>query len=131
MMTMMILVIMKKTIPILSQIKIFNLLCQLRIMLEILIILMTLSITGYGKFEIKEHHLDHLLEPQDSLLDPPNTNPVDFFNLLFEDQMYELIACETNRYAESKMQSKFLILHKFISDHLNSTVISSMCKLIN
>ena len=65
------------------------------------------------------------------LLDPPNTKPVDFFNLLFKDQMFELIACETNRYAESKMQGKFLILYKFISDHLNSIVISSMCKLIN
>ena len=65
------------------------------------------------------------------LLDPPNTKPADFFNFLFEDQMYELIAHETNRYAESKMQGKFLILHKFISDHLNFTVISSMCKLIN
>ena len=31
------------------------------------------------------------------LLDPPDTKPVDFFNLLFEDQMYKLIACETNR----------------------------------
>ena len=31
------------------------------------------------------------------LLDPPDTKPVDFFNLLFEDQMHKLIACETNR----------------------------------
>ena len=54
---------------------------------------------------------------------PPNTKPVDFFNLLFE--------CKTNRYAESKMQGKFSILHKFISVHLKSTFISSMCKLIN
>ena len=65
------------------------------------------------------------------LLDPQNTKLVDFFNLLFEDQMYKLTACETNRYAESKMQGKFLIHHKFISVHLNSTVISSMCKPIN
>ena len=65
------------------------------------------------------------------LLDPLNTKPVDFFNLPFEDQMYKLIACETNRYAESKMQGKFLILHKFISVHLNSTIISSICKLID
>ena len=42
-------------------------------------------------------------------------DPVDFFNLLFQDQMYELTACETNRYAESKMQGKFSIPIKFIS----------------
>ena len=65
------------------------------------------------------------------LLDPANTKPVDFFNLLFEDLMYELIACETNRCAESKMQGRFSILRKFISVLLSSTFISSMCKLIN
>ena len=65
------------------------------------------------------------------LLDPLNTKPVDFFNLLFEDQMYKLIAHKTNRYAESKMQGRFSILHKFISVHVNSTFISSMYKLIN
>ena len=54
-------------------------------------------------------------------LDPLDTKPVDFFNLLFENQMYKLIACETNKYAESKMQGKFSILHKFISVHLKST----------
>ena len=74
-----------------------------------------------------------LLDPPNTkpVEDPPNTKPVDFFNLLFEDQMYELIEHETNRYAESKMQGKFSILHKFISVHLNSTFFSSMCKLIN
>ena len=64
---MMILVMMKKTIPILSQIRIFNHLCQLRITLEIL---MTWPIIGYGKFEIQEHHLHHLLEHQDSYCIP-------------------------------------------------------------
>ena len=60
--------------PILSQIRIFNCLCQLRITLEILIILMTLPITGYGKFEIQEHLLHHLLEPQDSYWIPQTLN---------------------------------------------------------
>ena len=41
---------------------------------------------------------------------PDGTKPVDFFNLLFEEQMYHLIAEETNRYANTKQQGKYFHL---------------------
>ena len=41
------------------------------------------------------------------LLDPQNTKPVDFFNLLFEDQMYELTACEKTDMQKAKCKVSF------------------------
>ena len=40
------------------------------------------------------------------LLDPLKTKPEDFFNALFDDNMYTIIAEETNKYAHRKKQTR-------------------------
>ena len=39
---------------------------------------------------------------------PDNPEAIDFFNLLFEDQMWEILTTETNRYAQSKISEEDL-----------------------
>ena len=52
--------------------------------------------------------------------DPLKTKPEDFFNALFDDTMYTIMAEETNKYAQRKKQTRkykksLLFLHlKFI-----------------
>ena len=43
---------------------------------------------------------------QQCLLDPLKTKPEDFFNALFDDKMYTIMAEETNKYAHRKKQTK-------------------------
>ena len=42
-----------------------------------------------------------------SLLDPAKNKPEDFFEALFEDRMYTIMADETNRYAHKQRNSKY------------------------
>ena len=39
------------------------------------------------------------------LLDPLKTKPEDFFNVLFDDNMYMIMAKETNKYGHRKKQT--------------------------
>ena len=46
------------------------------------------------------------------LLDPTMNKPEDFFNALFQDRMYTVMAEETNKYAQRKKQAcKYFNLH--------------------
>ena len=40
------------------------------------------------------------------LLDPLKTKPEDFFNALFDNTMYTIMAEETNKYAQGKKQTR-------------------------
>ena len=42
---------------------------------------------------------------QQCLLDPTRNNPEDFFNALFENRMYTIMANETNKYAQRRKQA--------------------------
>ena len=42
---------------------------------------------------------------QQCLLDPLKTKPEDFFNALFDDKMYMIMAEETNKYVHRKKQT--------------------------
>ena len=39
------------------------------------------------------------------LLDPTRNNPEDFFNALFENRMYTIMANETNKYVQQRKQA--------------------------
>ena len=43
-----------------------------------------------------------------SLLNPAKNKPEDFFEALFEDRMYTIMADETNRYAHKRRSSKYI-----------------------
>ena len=49
------------------------------------------------------------------LLDPLKTKPEDFFNALFDDSMYTIMAEETNKYAHRKKQTCKYKKKSFIS----------------
>ena len=44
---------------------------------------------------------------QQCLLDPTQDKPKHFFEALFDQQMYTIMAEETNRYTQRKIQGKF------------------------
>ena len=48
------------------------------------------------------------------LLDPTKNRPEDFFNALFDEQMYTIMAEQTNKYAHRKIQRGKLIFQIFI-----------------
>ena len=47
---------------------------------------------------------------QQCLLDPTKTKPEDYFNALFENRMYMIMAEQTNLYARWQIEGKFTIL---------------------
>ena len=44
-----------------------------------------------------------------SLLDPAQNKPEDFFQALFEDRMYTIMAEQTNKYAHKRQNCKYFL----------------------
>ena len=53
---------------------------------------------------------------QQCLLDPLKTKPEDFFSALFDDNIYMIMAEETNKYAHSKKQT-----HKYKKSFISTS----------